>query len=156
MTLYYVSCFVSFPQRMWTSSRPHLEHLPLQLRSQSFKQWEMKTSREEKWEEQRQLVTAIASLSTFPFLVQWQRPNCYFQLVSRLPFPMSSKCPILPRGLSSLEEGDVSQNGLYLNWGFLATPVHSFHYLSPIRCLWRVSNMQKWWRKSKVQSAWLT
>lgn len=59
--------------------------------------------------------TEIASVSTFPFLVQWQRTNSYFQLVSGLPFPMSSKCPILPTGLFSLEEGDLSQKGLYLN-----------------------------------------
>lgn len=98
-----------------------------------------------------QLWRIMASLSTFPFLAQWQRPNSYFQLVSVLPFPMSSKYPILPRGLSSLEEGDISQNRLYLDWGFLATPVHFLLYLSPIYCLWIVSNMQKWWRKSKAQ-----
>lgn len=86
----------------------------------------------------QQLWRIMASLSTFPFLVQWQRHNSYLQLVSGLPFPMSSKCLILPRGLSSLEEGDVSQKVLYLDWGFLATPVHSFHYLSNIHCLWRI------------------
>lgn len=104
----------------------------------------------------QQLWRTTASVSTFPFLVQWQRPNSYFQLVSGLPFPQSSKCPILPRGLSSLEEWDVSQNGLYLDRGFLAIPVHTFHYLSPIHCLWRVSNMQTGWKKSKAQSVWLT
>lgn len=98
--------------------------------------------------------TETASVSTFPFLVQWQRPNSYFQPVSGLPSPMSSKCPILPTGLLSLEEGDVSQKGLYLDWGFLATPVHPFHLL--IHCLWRVSSMQTWQGKSKAQSTRLT
>lgn len=55
----YVFCSVSFPQRIWTSSRPQLERLPLQLRPQSFKHWEMKTSCEEKWEEQGLLATAM-------------------------------------------------------------------------------------------------
>lgn len=98
--------------------------------------------------------TETASVSTFPFLVQWQRPNSYFQPVSGLPFPMSSKCPILPTGLLSLEEGDVSQKGLYLDWGFLAPPVHPFHHL--VHCLWRASNMQTWQGQSEAQSTWLT
>lgn len=98
--------------------------------------------------------TETASVSTFPFLVQWQRPNSYFQPVSGLPFPMSSKCPILPTGLLGLEEGDVSQKGLYLHWGFLATPAHPFHLL--IHCLWRASSMQTWQGKLKAQSTWLT
>lgn len=98
----------------------------------------------------------MTSLSTFPFLVQWQRPNSYFQLLSGLPFPMSSKCPILPRVLSSLEEGDVSQKGSCLDWGFLATPAYFFHCLIPTHCLCRVSNTQKGWGKSKAHSTWLT
>lgn len=99
--------------------------------------------------------TETAIVSTFPFLVQWQIPNSYFQLVSGLPFPMSSKCPILlPTGLLSLEEGDVSQKRLYLDWGFVATPVHPFHLLAD--CLWRASSVQTWQGKSKAQSTWLT
>lgn len=82
--------------------------------------------------------TETASVSLF--LVEWQRPSSYFQLVSGLPFPMSSKCPILPTGLLSLQEGDVSQKGLYLAWGFLVTPVHLLHL--PIQCLCRASSMQ--------------
>lgn len=123
MTMCYIFCTVSYPQRMWTSSRPQLEHLFLKLRTQSSKQWEMKTSCEEKWEEQRLLVTPVENHGKSLYLSlsgSMAKPQqlfpaglpAAFPCVLQMPHP--AKRPIKCGRRRYLSERVVS--GLRLSW----------------------------------------
>lgn len=62
MTVCSVSCCV-LSSKEGNLSQLQLERLPFQLRPQSFKHWKVKTSHEEKWEEQRLQVSLSFWLS---------------------------------------------------------------------------------------------
>lgn len=81
MTVCSVSCCV-LSSKEGNLSQLQLERLPFQLRPQSFKHWKVKTSHEEKWEEQRLQVS-------FSFWLSGKDPA----VISRWSLACLSQCP---------------------------------------------------------------
>lgn len=109
MTVCSVSCCVLSSKEV-NLLQPQLKRLPFQLRPQSFKHWKMKTSHEEKWEEQRLQVSL-----PLPFWFSGKDPTV---ISSRSPDCLS-QCP--PNAPSCQQACYVWKKEMSLRKGYIGT-----------------------------------